>query len=329
MFKEIPQVLIAEDLINKSFNRMNKIQKMDRVLIYQKKKTIIAKTEAFSKTIIEDLNRYVKKFPSIDNLNPFYQEIIEIKINKDHLKKSLGAVDWARKTCVSIYRSQSKSLLKSKQINFLIKKQREIIGRITSIIKQIDKDLKLLSDASRLLHSLPELSNYSTVVIAGYPNVGKSSLLKCLSSAKPKVAQYPFTTKEIYLGHMIRKEKYSESIIQIIDTPGLLDDSLKNRNKIERLAIAALKHLSDVIVFMLDPTEICGYTLKNQKKLLIQLKKIFDDSVFIVIENKSDIKKFNSRNLKISCVNKVGIDELIEKIVENIKKDDIEINGLF
>ena len=112
MFREIPIVLSAEELLNKSFKKANKIQVTDPNVLYQKKKTIIAKTESFSKTLNSTLERYVKKFPSIENLPLFYQELIDIKISVDKLKKALGAVDWARKTSQLIYAKQSKSLKK-------------------------------------------------------------------------------------------------------------------------------------------------------------------------------------------------------------------------
>ena len=113
------------------------------------------------------------------------------------------------------------------------------------------------------------------VVIAGYPNVGKSSILKCLSSAKPKIAQYPFTTKEIIIGHLNKREGYINKTYQIIDTPGLFDRPLDERNLIEKQAIAALNHLADIILFVFDPSETCGYSLHDQKELLSQIKKTY------------------------------------------------------
>ncbi len=319
MFREIPTVLSAEELLNKSFNNANKIQITDTNALYKKKKIIIAKTESFSKTVISTFERYVKKFPSIENLPFFYQELIDIKISVDKLKKALGAVDWARKTCQLIYSKQSKSLKKFQKINFLIKKQQEIYGRISSVVKQIDKELILLYEAQKIMKKFPDIQDIPTVVIAGYPNVGKSSLLKCLSSAKPKIAQYPFTTKEIHVGHMVKKEKHITQRFQIIDTPGLFDRPFSKRNVIEKQAVAALTHLADIIIFIIDPTETCGYTLNDQKHLLSLVKKTFLDSSLIIVENKADIKKTDSKYLKVSCKNCEGIKPLTEKIYSNFK----------
>ena len=322
MFKNIPVVLSADELLDNSFKKAKKIQITDRNAFYRKKKTIIAKTQSFSTNIISNLEKYVKNFPSINNLPMFYQEILEIKINVDKLKKSLGAVNWAFKTCQRIYTSQFKVLKKSKNISFLQQKQKEIQGRISSVIKQIDKELTVISDAQQVLKKLPEIQDSPTIVIAGYPNVGKSSILRCLSSAKPQIAEYPFTTKEIHVGHIKRKERYIDKCFQIIDTPGLLDRPLSKRNNIEKQAIAALTHLADIIVFVFDPSETCGYSLKDQKNLLVQMKKLFKDSSFIIVENKSDIKKTRTRNLKISCETKEGIDILIEKIFYIVRKNE-------
>jgi len=322
MFEKLPVVLSADDLLDRAFRRTKKVQITDRDPYYREKKTIIAKTESFSDSIISTLEQYVKQFPSIGQLPLFYQEIIDIKINVDKLKKSLGAANWAYKTCRMIYTTQIKGLKKSKDINFLKQKQNEIQGRISSVVKQIDKELAVLAEAQNIMKNLPEIHDVPTVVIAGYPNVGKSSLLRCLSSAKPQVAQYPFTTKEIYVGHIKKTERYIDKSFQIIDTPGLLDRPFSEmKNSIEKQAVAALTHLADIIVFLIDPTETCGYSLKDQQSLLSHMKEMFNDSVFIVVENKADFKKTKSNNLKISCESKEGIDKLIEQIFSNYKSN--------
>jgi nucleolar GTP-binding protein len=101
---------------------------------------------------------------------------------------------------------------------------------------------------------------------------------------------------------------------QIIDTPGLLDRPLNERNKIEQQAIAALRHLADLIVFVADPSETSGYQLSEQMKTLDIIKKIFPDVPLIIVENKVDIKKTVTANPKISCITGEGIEELKQEI---------------
>jgi nucleolar GTP-binding protein len=318
MFRELPEILESQQLIDRAFKKTKKVKIVDRNAFYRKKKTIIAKTDSFSKTIITTFESYVKKYPSINNMHPFFQELLSIKFDVDELKKSLGAIDWARKTIDKIYKTQIKQLKKTGSIEFLKQKQKEIHGRVTSIVKQIKKELKTLKKAREVFRSFPDIEDIPTVVIAGFPNVGKSSLLRCLSSAKPKIAQYPFTTKELVIGHMFKQKKYEKTKIQIIDTPGLLDRPLSERNKIEQQAISAVKNLADIIVFIFDPTETCGYSFNDQKNLLSQMQKMFKDSDFIIVENKADFKKTNSKNIKLSCESKEGIDIIIKEINSKI-----------
>jgi nucleolar GTP-binding protein len=314
MFEKIPLVLTAEQLLDDAIKKTKRIKIHDRDKRYEMKKTIIARTDSFTKTVTSRLGQYVKEFPSIEQLSPFYQEIIDIKIDTNKLKKSLGAVDWARKTCIMIYTKQSKTLKKTGNVDFLKQKQKEIYGRISSIVRQINKDLIFLSTSQKILGDFPDIRDIPTVVIAGYPNVGKSSLLKRLSSAKPKIAQYPFTTTEIYVGHMERKERFTKKKYQIIDTPGLLDRPLSRRNQIEKQAIAALTHLANVTVFIIDPSETCGYTIQEQQHLLSDITRLFKDVPLIVVENKVDLVKMDSPHLKISCITGEGIEDVIALI---------------
>ena len=315
MFRNIPPVLSAKQLLDQSIRQTKKIQIHDRDKRYEIKKTIIARTEAFIANLTSRLESYVKTFPSLDKLPLFYQEIIDIKIDSDKLKKSLGAVDWARKTVDMVYTTQSSSLTKSGNIEFLKQKQKEIYGRVSSIIKQVDKNLVFLSGAQKILRSFPDILDVPTVVIAGYPNVGKSSLIRRLSSAKPEIAQYPFTTKQIYVGHLQKTVRYEKKWYQIIDTPGLLDRPLAERNTIEKQAIAALRHLADVVVFMYDPSETSGYGMKEQTSMLQDIKKLFSDVPFLIVENKVDIKNTGSPNRKISCNTGEGIEDLRQEII--------------
>jgi nucleolar GTP-binding protein len=314
MFRNIPPILNAKQLLDQSIRRTKKIQIHDRDKRYEIKKIVIARTEVFIDDITSRLESYVKNFPSIDNLPLFYQEIIDIKIDTDKLKKSLGAIDWARKTVMMVSSTQSSSLTKSGNVEFLKQKQKEIYGRVSSIIKQVDKNLIFLSGAQKILRTFPDIEDIPTVVIAGYPNVGKSSLIRQLSAAKPEIAQYPFTTKQIYVGHMEKTVRYEKKRYQIIDTPGLLDRPLEERNNIEKQAIAALRHLADLIVFLFDPSGTSGYQMNEQTLMLEDIKKLFDDVPFIIVENKVDIKNTGSANRKISCSTGEGIKELRQEI---------------
>ncbi|MEE8564833.1 MAG: GTPase, partial [Candidatus Thermoplasmatota archaeon] len=202
------------------------------------------------------------------------------------------------------------------KIEFLKQKQNEIYGRISSVVNQVEKDLTFLIQAQKIINKFPEIVDIPTVVISGFPNVGKSSLLKSLSKSKPKTAQYPFTTKEVSVGHIEKKQNYINNRIQLIDTPGLLDSSISEKNEIEKQAIAALTHLADLIIYIFDLSETCGYLIEDQKKLFIIIENLFNESKIITVENKADIFKSNSKNLKISNKTGEGIESLKKEILD-------------
>jgi nucleolar GTP-binding protein len=141
--------------------------------------------------------------------------------------------------------------------------------------------------------------------------VGKSSLVARLSSATPQIAPYPFTTKGIVIGH----SKDDWRVFQIIDTPGLLDREFEDRNAIEKQAVLALRYLTDVMVFLLDPSETCGYDMRKQTALLEAIKNNFSGVPIIVAESKSDVLKRDEGTISFSAETGDGMEALTEKIL--------------
>jgi len=314
----IPPIQSAQEIIDAAFQRAKKTHLSPGLKEGAPPKRYAGHTDAIVTSITSVLESYVSAFPSLDRLPLFYQEIINIQVKTGALKKALGAVNWAKATCGNVYKQQRRLLLRERTTEGLKRRQQAIIGRLSSILYQIDPQLQFLSKARSLLRDLPEIGDVPTVVIAGYPNVGKSSLIRLLSNAKPLIAVYPFTTKQLVVGHMKRTRRYSQEWYQVIDTPGLLDRPLEDRNAIERQAITALTHLADLIVFLIDPTETCGYIVKEQEQLLEYLKTVFADVPFLVVENKSDMMKTTTGNWKISCTTGEGIPELKAEVMARL-----------
>jgi nucleolar GTP-binding protein len=161
------------------------------------------------------------------------------------------------------------------------------------------------------------------IVVAGPPNVGKSSLVRALSSAEPEVAEYPFTTKNISLGHF----KVDGYTVQIMDTPGLLDRPMDERNEIERQAILALKLVANIVIYLFDPSPFRYYPIENQLRILEDIKRNFMGLHIIKVINKIDIADEELRVeevlggediIKISVVTGEGIDRLMDRIREEV-----------
>jgi len=311
----IPTISTADELIDRAFRKASRVQIADRERIYRMKKTSIAKLQSVSQMLDSTLMSYIKAFPSFDALHPFRKELLDLLLDLDKLKRSLGALDWARKKISGIAGEALTGMRHTMDLQQIDQRREAAYGRIASVMKQIKKDLNFLIDARDRIRKLPTIFPESpTVVIAGYPNVGKSLLVSKLSSAKPQVAPYPFTTKGIIVGHFTHKwQKY-----QVIDTPGLLDRPLNERNDIELQAILALRHLADVLVFLIDPTAEAGTSVERQHELLEQIKKDFPSSDLIVVETKSDLMR-TGKERAISSLTGEGLEELRALIVEKLK----------
>jgi len=312
----IPNVPTADELIERAFHRAAKVVVADPDHFYRSRKITIAKLQSVTQGLDSALSAIVRGFPSFDSLHPFQKELLDLLVDLDKLKKALSAPEWARKRIQDIAGDNLREMHHSRNLGLIEGLRAQTYGRIASIVKQIKKDLNYLARARERIRKLPMVFPESpTVVIAGYPNVGKSMLVSKLSTAKPAVAPYPFTTKGIIVGHFVEKwRKY-----QVIDTPGLLDRPLNERNDIELQAVLALRHLADVLVFLIDPTDECGATVETQHELLEQIRKDFPNADIIVVETKSDILK-TGKGTAISAKTGEGLDALKKDIFERLKR---------
>merc|ERR1711936_774614 len=156
------------------------------------------------------------------------------------------------------------------------------------IMRRQNQSLEYLEQVRQHLSRLPTIDpNTRTLIVCGFPNVGKSSFINKITRADVEVQPYAFTTKSLYVGHT----DYKYLRWQVIDTPGILDHPLENRNTIEMQAITALAHLRAAVLYFLDPSEQCGYTLESQKGLFDSIKPLFANKPLLVVANKTDVLK--------------------------------------
>jgi nucleolar GTP-binding protein len=151
--------------------------------------------------------------------------------------------------------------------------------------------------------------------------VGKSSFINKITRADVDVQPYAFTTKSLFVGHT----DYKYLRWQIIDTPGILDHPLEERNTIEMQAITALAHLRAAVLYILDPSEQCGYTLEAQKSLFDNIKPLFANKPLMVVANKSDIWKgelTEEKKAVLAEIAKSVSEDGDETIMEMSNKDD-------
>jgi nucleolar GTP-binding protein len=173
----------------------------------------------------------VQGFPSFDQLDAFTTAMTHTVIDRDKVKQALGRINGAQRTI--------------RRIGHLPKK--EFLGRLKSMLKKLDSSLILLAEARVVLRRIPDPTIGFSVCLAGFPNAGKSTLLKALTGANAQIAAYEFTTKTLNYG----TTEIRHHDVQFVDTPGTLNR--EKINPIERQAQLALQHLAKAIVFVYDP----------------------------------------------------------------------------
>jgi nucleolar GTP-binding protein len=300
--EKIPTVPTADEIMDRSLRRAASKMK-------EKKNKERADREfvmAIAASLHNRLVKVMQSFPEFEELPPFYRDLVDALYGIDRLKMALGKVGWAAKNTKRIGAEMSREIRWSGDTRGVRKRA---VARLSSVVHRAEKDLLFLNEVRNILRALPVLRDEFTVVVAGYPNVGKSSFIRRVSSADPQVASYPFTTKGIIVGH--RKE--GRSGVQFVDTPGILDRPPEDRSSIERQAVSALMHAAHAILFILDPSEMCGYPVENQLALLEEVKGMVPVPVIVAV-NKADVRGLDGY-LNMSTLTGEGVDVVLGELL--------------
>ena len=156
-----------------------------------------------------------------------------------------------------------------------------------------------------------QLKTIADIGIIGLPNAGKSSLLASLTRAKPKIANYKFTTLNPNLGVSI----YDDKEITLADIPGLIEGAHEGSG----LGIKFLKHIErcKTLLHLIDITE--EDLIHSYRQVRIELKKYSKE-----LEKKKEIVVFN----KIDLINKDEIKYKLTKFKKRIKKNVLLISTI-
>lgn len=180
--------------------------------------------------------------------------------------------------------------------------------------KTVRLELKLVADAG----------------IVGYPNAGKSTLISRISHARPKIANYPFTTKEPMLGVV---KIYEDCPIVVSDVPGLIEGAHAGKG----LGHKFLRHIerTKILIHLIDAAAINGrdpysdYVNLN-KELKLYSKELAKKEQIIVMnkmdcpEAKDNIKAFKKKLprkkiVEISASTGEGIDKFLRELHKRLK----------
>lgn len=308
IFEGLPTTPTADELLDQAFSRAARSGRAKHGVEAQE-----SMLQTASNVLSDNLENVVRSWPDFDSIDPFYYELADVLVEVDAIRQSLSEVTWASRKTAEIGRDyQGKVRGKDPDAARRIRKQG--FARMADVVEEVDDDLARIGDARNALRDLPDIRpDEPTIVIAGYPNVGKSSFLNAVTNARTEIAEYPFTTKGVQIGHVERDHiRY-----QLVDTPGLLDRPMEDRNEIERQAVSALTHAADCIVYLVDPSESCGYPVADQLELRDELRGRFDVPL-LTVGNKADLSDAVDADHFMSVTEEDGLEDVLGAAIETI-----------
>ncbi|XP_023660638.2 GTP-binding protein 4 [Paramormyrops kingsleyae] len=290
-FKKIMVVPTAKDFIDLTLSKTQR--KTPTVVhkhyqIHRIRHFYMRKVKFTQQNYHDRLSQILTDFPKLDDVHPFYADLMNVLYDKDHYKLALGQINIAKNLIDNVAKDYVRlmkygdSLYRCKQL------KRAALGRMCTIMKRQKQSLEYLEQVRQHLSRLPTIDpNTRTLLLCGYPNVGKSSFINKVTRADVEVQPYAFTTKSLFVGHM----DYKYLRWQVVDTPGILDHPLEERNTIEMQAITALAHLRSAVLYVMDVSEQCGHNLEQQLKLFENIRPLFANKPLTIVANKCDVKK--------------------------------------
>ncbi|XP_061776714.1 GTP-binding protein 4-like [Nerophis ophidion] len=292
-FKKIMVVPTAKDFIDITLSKTQR--KTPTVVhkhyqIHRIRHFYMRKVKFTQQNYHDRLTQILTDFPKLDDIHPFYADLMNVLYDKDHYKLALGQINIAKNLIDNVAKDYVRlmkygdSLYRCKQL------KRAALGRMCTILKRQKSSLEYLEQVRQHLSRLPTIDpNTRTLLLCGYPNVGKSSFINKVTRADVDVQPYAFTTKSLFVGHM----DYRYLRWQVVDTPGILDHPLEERNTIEMQAITALAHLRAAVLYVMDTSEQCGHTLQEQMELFSNIRPLFANKPLIIVANKCDVMKIS------------------------------------
>lgn len=233
------------------------------------------------------ISAILSEFPKVDDIHPFYADLMNVLYDKDHYKLALGQLHTAKNLMDKVAQDYVRLLKYGDSLYRCKQLKRAALGRMCTLMKRQAPSLAYLEQVRQHLSRLPSIDpNTRTLLVCGYPNVGKSSFMNKVTRADVEVQPYAFTTKSLFVGHT----DYKYLRWQVIDTPGILDRPLEERNTIEMQSITALAHLRAAVLYVVDISEQCGFTLEQQATLFHSISPLFSNKPVLIVMNKIDAK---------------------------------------
>ncbi len=163
-----------------------------------------------------------------------------------------------------------------------------------------------------------EVKLLADAALVGFPNAGKSTLISAVSAAKPRIADYPFTTLEPHLG-VVRFDGHE---LVLADIPGLVEGAAEGRG----LGHQFLRHVerARVLVLLLDLASVEGRTAEEQEQVLVDELARYRPELLerprLVVGSKADVEQVPFDGMKISAVTRDGLPQLLGTLATMVEE---------
>ncbi len=160
-----------------------------------------------------------------------------------------------------------------------------------------------------------EVKLLADAALVGFPNSGKSTLISAVSAAKPKIADYPFTTLEPHLGVV----RFRDHEFVLADIPGLIEGAAEGRG----LGHTFLRHVerARVLVLLLDLASVEERTPEEQERILLDELEQYRPELLerprLVVGSKADVATSELHDpdaVTLSAVTRAGLDEFLGRL---------------
>jgi len=306
-FEELPPTPSAEELLDTAFSRAARAGGAKSGLEAQQSMLATA-----ANVISDNLENVVTGWPDLDAIDPFYRELADALVGVDRLRAALNEIGWAGRKAGELRREYEGRL--RGDTDRARKLREQAFARLADVVEEVAPALERIAEAGGELSVLPEIRpEEPTIVVAGYPNVGKSSFVNAVTRATNETATYPFTTTRINVGHV----EHERIRYQLVDTPGLLDRPETERNAVESQAVSALTYAADAVLVVLDPTGECGYPRSVQLALRDEIETRFDAPVLSVFNklDRVDDPDFSGGEYTMSVTEGTNVQAVLEAAI--------------